>query len=279
MARAVTKPVKAGVAAAPEQSTEVAVVESFDDEFEQYQGDGLGNVTADNLMIPRLGIIQKLSPQLDKNKSEYIKEAEVGDIVDVGTGDLFKEGIIFLPVLFKTDWLEWAPRASGRGLINIHRDSAILEQCTVDEKKRNVLPNGNYIAETAQFFGLNVTADLRKSFIPMTSTQLRKSRKWNTLSTGERIKNKAGQLFMPPLWYRFYSLTTGHESNSEGDWEGWVINRSVSLPEAAELGLSFGWRDIKALAVEFSEQLAKGEAVADASHMAGDSAEAAEPAM
>jgi hypothetical protein len=231
-----------------------AVAVSVSDDFAEYANVGMENVTSNDVLIPRLSILQQLSPQLSAKKSEYIKGAQVGHICDIGTGDIFPDGILFLPVYYKKDYLEWAPRSTGKGLINIHSDPAILDSCRRDEKNRPFLPNGNLIAETAQWFGLNMTADGRKSFIPMGSTQLKKSKRWMTLATGERLSRADGSQFTPPLFYRTYQLTSADESNNEGEWSAWKIERGPALPELGD-----NWRLIRDSAVAFREQLIAGQ--------------------
>lgn len=245
-------------------------------EFDEFAGAGMENVTSNDLLVPRLTILQDLSPQIKKNKSEYIEGAQVGHICDVGTGELFADGVMFLPVYYRKDYLEWAPRASGKGLVAIHTDPAVLDDCTLNEKKQNVTPSGNYISETAQFYGFNITADLRKCFIPMPSTQLKKARKWLTLSTGEKLKRADGTSFTPPLFYRIYQLTTAIESNNEGEWYGWVIERSVSLPQLGKI-YPGDWHEVKQAAADFLAQLRSGEARADTSHL--DEQQTSEAAM
>lgn len=244
------------------------------DDFSDYAGAGLENVTSKDLLVPRLTILQALSPQVNKRKSEYIEGSEVGQIADVGTGEVFPDGVIFLPVYFRKDYLEWAPRDSGRGLVAIHSDPAILDQTTRNDRNQPVLANGNYIAETAQFFGLNLsTPDRRKCFVPMTSTQLKKARKWNTLASGEKLTRSDGSQYTPPLFYRTYNLTTAEESNNDGDWVGWVITRGDALPEASAEVLGGDWHNIFEEAKQFLESLRKGEVGADVSSMASETPE------
>jgi len=245
--------------AAPQQT-----LPSTDLDFEGFAGAGMENVSASDLLVPRLAILQALSPQLSKKKAEFIEGAEIGDIADLGTGELFKDGILFLPVHYRKDYLEWAPRSTGKGLVNVHHDPAILDRCTRDEKNRPITAEGNLIAETAQFFGLNLSADRRKCFLPMTSSQLKKARKWMTLATGEKLKRGDGSEFVAPLFYRSYHLTTAEESNGDGEWAGWSVARGAALPEL-EIGVD--WRVIKQEAIEFRESLLRGELRADTSGM------------
>lgn len=259
------KPAAAKTAVVAVKEADLPATTSADD-FEAHAGSGMGHVTSRDLVIPRLTILQALSPQLDKKKGEYIAGAESGQICDVGTGEVFNEGVLFLPVYYRKDWLEWAPRASGKGLVTIHNDPAIMDQCTRNAKNQPILPNGNLISETAQFFGINLSAGRRKCFLPMASTQLKKARKWLTLATGEKLKNASGKEFTPPLWYRTYSLTTGDESNNEGSWTGWVVTRSAPVKEAAA-ELEIDWDELKAEILEFIKSLESGEARGDVASM------------
>jgi len=244
------------------------------DDFSEFAGAGMENVTATDVLIPRITIVQALSPQLKKSKSEYIAEAEIGDIVDVGTGDLFQDGILFLPVFYKKEYLEWGPRNSDKGLVEIHSSDAIMSQ-TKKETDTNgsvkyVLPNGNYIAETAQWYGLNLTADARPSYIPMASSQLKTSRKWMTLATGEKLTRGDGSKFVAPLFYRTYNLTTAEASKGDDTWGAWKIDRGPALPELENMA-GYNWEEIKGQAIKLREATMDGTVKADTSGMDGTS--------
>lgn len=185
---------------------------------------GFENVSAKDLLIPRITILQKMSPQLEKGKPEYIQGAEYGDFCDTGTGEAFKE-LVVVPCFFATQYLEWHPRNTGKGLAKNHgTDASVLKNCTPDDKRRMILPNGNYIAETSSFYVLNLSANGRKSFIPLTSTGLKASRRWLTLLTSERLKRPDGSEFQPPLWYRSWKVTSVDEQNAEGSWKAWKFS-------------------------------------------------------
>lgn len=234
------------------------------DQFGDLAGRGMENVTGSDLLIPRLAIVQALSPQLDPSQPQYIEGAQIGHMCDVGTGDLFPDEIVFLPCFWRKDYIEWAPRKSGKGLVQIHSSPEILDTCQRDEKNRPFTAEGNLIAETAQWFGLNLSADGRKSFIPMASTQLKHSKRWMTQATSEKQTRKDGSVFTPALFFRTYRLTTGEESNNEGKWSGWRIERGETLPE-----FSKEWKAYLADAVGFCDSLASGEINANVSHMDG----------
>lgn len=258
-------------------STEVGT--AFD--FSRYANMGMENVTTQDVIIPRLGILQKLSPQLDKQKAKFIKGAEEGEICDLATGELFEGAIQFVPVYFQTLYLEWAPRSSGQGLKGVHYDAAIKESC--EERKNDkgktflVLPRtGNIINETKNFYGFNVTANWRPSFIPFASTQIKKARLWNTLAK-ESVEGINGP-YTPPLFFRSYILGSGPESNAEGSWYGWTIERGLTLDE---LGANMDG-DTKAnvtrlaqQALVFLKDITAGRARIDEAELAGDDVQGA----
>lgn len=244
------------------QKTGIAVI---DDDFANAMavtGTGLENVGAADLLIPRMTILQGLSPQVTQGKPEFDEAAKVGDIYDIGLQEIFREGMLFLPVHYVKQYLEWYPRATKKGLAAIHDSKDILDKTTPDEKKRPTLPNGNYVAETAQFYGFNVTANMRRSFLPMASTQLKKARRLLTLSTSEKLQRTDGSSYTAPLFYRTYQLTTVPESNNEGNWMGWKIERGPTLEELPD------WRQIMADIKQFRDALTKGDIKGDIAAMA-----------
>lgn len=235
--------------------------------FSEFAGLGMENVGAADLLVPRLTILQTLSPQVKRNKAEFIDGAEVGDICDVGLGEILGDNreIFFLPVYYRKDYLEWFPRETGKGLANVHSDPAILDQTRLNDRKQAILPNGNLVAETAQFYGfiMEPGGEYRPAFIPMASTQLKKSRKWLTLADRQRIP---GATYKPPLFWSVYKLGTVFEENPQGDWMGWTVNVEAPLPQFAP----DNWQDVMEDCKKFVQSLRSGEARADLSGIDGN---------
>lgn len=198
-----------------------------DFDMESYSGAGGENVTAADILIPRLTILQALSPQLKKSAPEFIEGAQVGQICNVAMGKTFPGPVKFLPVYFSKRWLEWHPRASGKGLAKIHDSPSILNECTMGPRGEDVLPSGNTIMETAQFFGLNLSDEMRRVFIPMQSTQLKKARKWNSFLKDQKLKSGRPA----PYFFRAFDLSSAEERNPSGDWMGWKIQPVEMLSE------------------------------------------------
>ena len=196
-------------------------------------GAGMETVTGDDLLVPRLTILQKLSPQLDKTSPNYIEGAEEGDICDTGMGRVFDE-VEFLPVIFRKQWTQWSgARSSGR-MVAAYGTSAILAQTKPNEKGQPVLPNGDRIVETMVFSGFMLGTDAEpawaRSFIAFHGTQLRKGRRWLNNATSEKLDTVSGKVTAPLFW-RSYVLGSQVEKNAEGSWAGWSVEKARTLAE------------------------------------------------
>jgi hypothetical protein len=82
----------------------------------------------------------------------------------------------------------------------------------------------------------------------MKSTQLKVSRKWNSMMMGIKMQGKNG-LFTPPTYSHIYNLKTVQMSNDKGTWFGWDISKVGPVSEK-------GMYDI---AKNFAEKIGKGE--------------------
>lgn len=195
-------------------------------EMEAMAGAGAENVETKDLTLPRLTLLQSLSPQLKPKKVEFIEGAQVGDWCDVSTGTIFRGPVEVIPCHFSTQYLEW--RKGRAGFAGNHgMDASCLKETTLDERRQNVLPNGNIIAETATWYCLlHVGIEWRRVFLPFSSTGLKSSRKWMTLVRAERLYNTNNRPFMPPMFYRPWLLTPAEETNEKGDWFGVKPSRS-----------------------------------------------------
>lgn len=251
-------------AVAPIKSSNKLPIAAEDAAFAAHASAGLENVTARDVLIPRLTILQQLSPQLNSRKPEYIKDAKQGQICDVGTGEVWEDEVLFLPLHYRKDFLEWAPRSTGKGLIAIHNDASILDKTIRNDKNKQVLPNGNIVEETAQFFGVNMSAGNRLCFVPMSSTQLKKARRWINVAQSEKLRRDDGTEFVAPLFYRVYKLGVAEESNNEGSWFGWRIERGPALPELPD------WQSILTSVTALRAAVVRGEAKVDVSHLGAE---------
>ena len=62
------------------------------------------------------------------------------------------------------------------------------------------------------------------ALLSMKGTQLKVSRKWNTMMMGIKMQGKNG-LFTPPTYSHIYNLKTVQMSNDKGTWFGWDVTK------------------------------------------------------
>ena len=188
-------------------------------------GAGLENVTQEDLIIPRLKLVQALSPQVQKHDGAYIEGISVGDIFNTVSNEFWsgEKGITVVPVSYRRVFLEWGPERGG-GLIATYDDPAILQQCTKNERYQDILPNGNQIQTTANHYVIHITdTGYNPVMLAMTGTQLKKSKRWNSMMASLKIKGADGRLFTPATFSHKYKLTAVPESNDSGSWFGWNV--------------------------------------------------------
>ena len=162
--------------------------------FEEDAGKGLGNLGQQDLALPFLKILGQLSPEINKHGGKYVEGSEPGMIFNSVSGDLYDgvKGIDVIPCFYKLEYLEWKDRGEGLGApINIYDSSSdILSKTTPDANYKDRLPNGNYVERTASHFVIILGDSPSTALISMKSTQLKISRKWNSMKDGMRMKGK-----------------------------------------------------------------------------------------
>ncbi len=233
--------------------------------FDDVEDLGYGHESASDFVIPRIAIIGDLSPQIKKNKEEYIEGCEVGDIVDVAMGSILAkqgEAFEFLPVSRVKEVIEWKPRSSGGGIASrnlLTEDMNVYAQSVGarlnEEKFEYIMPkNGNELIETHQIYGINLS-DGRWCFIPMKKSNLKIARKWFTRARSIKLPNGNDA----PLFFQTYHYSTFLDNGNGNEWYNWKISEGTKLQEH-ENGT-----ELFAEAMKLQEAVTSGEKVADMS--------------
>ena len=193
--------------------------------FEAEANQGAQNISQEDLALPFLKVLGQLSPEVNKRDAKYVEGAEPGKIINTVTNELFDE-IQIVPCHYKRQYIEWQDRGTSTGApVAIHEaDSDIISQTTRGKDYKDRLPNGNYLDNTAQHFVLAVGSTPQTALISMKGTQLKVSRKWNSMMMGIKMQGKNG-LFTPPTYSHIYNLKTVQMSNDKGTWFGWDVSK------------------------------------------------------
>ena len=209
--------------------------------MEQDANSGLEGITQEDLATPRLKILMQLSPELEENK-----EARAGMIMNTVTGDLYdgEKGIVVVPVAYNRQYVEWSDRGQSSGApVNVYdADSDILSKTTRDQGNKDRLDNGNYVDVNANHFILYFDAEgnPQPALVTMKITQLKKSRRWNSMMLNLKIQGSKGP-FTPPSYSHKYKLKIVKEKNDLGTWYGWDVERvgPVESKSVYEMAKSF----------------------------------------
>ena len=220
--------------------------------FEADANKGAQNIAQDDLALPFLKVLGQLSPEINSRDAKYIKGAQPGMILNTVTGDYYdgEKGINVLPVFYKRQYIEWQDRGASLGApVAIHEvDSDLLSKVTRDKSNKDRLPNGNYLENTASHFVILMGETPTTALISMKATQLKISRKWNSMMMGIKMQGKSG-LFTPPTYSHIYNLKTVQMSNDKGTWFGWDVSKVGPVQD----------KSVYDIAKNFAERVGKGE--------------------
>ena len=183
------------------------------------------------LTIPRVKLLQKMSDEVDKHHANYVKGAEVGHFLNTLTGQNYGDEVYALSITFKTEHVVWRDREAGGGLLGAF-SSHVEAQETIDAQEK---PADYSITETHThllLFKDPETGKLDETPIVMdfASSKLRISRNWNSqiaLKGGDRfsglwkiksvaVENRMGNAFM----------------NLDVEFQGWAQEDDYKRAEA-----------------------------------------------
>ena len=217
--------------------------------FEADAGQGL-NMTQDDLALPFLKVLGQLSPECNKRDAKHVKGAEPGMIINTVTNEVYdgEKGIDVVPVHYKRQYIEWQDRGESQGApVKIYEAGDDLPKTTRDKFNKDRLANGNYLENTASHFVVVLGKSPTTALISMKATQLKVSRKWNSMMMGLKMQGKNG-MFTPPTYSHIYKLKTVQQSNDKGTWFGWDVSKVGPISDGS----------VYAIARDFSKNVAKG---------------------
>ena len=219
--------------------------------FEGDAAKGLGKIGQEDLALPFLKILGQLSPEVNKRDGKYVEGAEPGMIYNSVSGDLYDgvKGIDVIPCFYKLEYIEWKDRGEGPGApVAIYDSSSdIMSKTKPDANYKDRLPNGNYIEKTASHFVIISGDSPSTALISMKSTQLKISRKWNSMMSGIKMKGANG-MFTPASFSHIYKLKTTQMQNDKGTWFGWEVSKVGPVTD----------KGLYDQARSFSENISKG---------------------
>lgn len=217
-------------------------------DFAADAGMGMEGVDKDSFAIPFIALLQGLSPQL-----ETVDGARPGLFINTITDELFKE-VLVVPCAYQRRYLRWAPRSEGGGYkgeynpIDIETGKILGVEKDADGRLRL---EGDELKDTRNHFVLmqSETGAWQPALLSLSSTQIKKSKRWMSRIQGIELRTPEGKPFNPPSFSHVYKLKAVKEENSKGSWWGLDIELVEPVQDA----------ETYARAKEFNKQVAAGE--------------------
>lgn len=183
------------------------VVDQIPDYLKGMAGNrGAEEVGAGDMIIPRVELVQALSPARNKKDAAYIEGAEEGMLFNNVTRQLYGESVIVVPVYYSKQYLVWKDRKSGGGGSNGFR-GAFASKDLAEAAISKLGEEGLEAIDTAQHFVLVRTGDeWQEAVVSMAKSKAKVSKRWNSL-----IRLAGGDSFSRA--YKLHSVTETNARN------------------------------------------------------------------
>lgn len=250
----ISKTTKPSTAVAVKKPSDLAVPTDID--FGADAGDGMKGIDADSVAIPFLAVLQKMSPQCDPDSAEYMPDAKAGMFINTVTKEVFdgKEGVLIVPCNYMRKFLRWTPREAGGGFKGEMSPEEAAQQRAegrlVEQDNRLYVPdeNGNVnpkksdkVSDTRVHYVLILNQNngmAQQAVMSLASTQIKKSKRLNSLIRGVLLKRPDGSEMNPASYASVFRVTSVPESNDQGSWSGVEFERVGFVQDSATYQLA-----------------------------------------
>lgn len=180
-------------------------------------GSGLEEIDSEALATPYLSIAQKTSAIVDATKPEYNPDVKVGDIYNQLTGERYEMPLLVVPCHFRISYVEKLPGKNGKFVAEHDASTLLATQTKRDNDNHDVLPNGNYLVRTHRHYVL-LAETMDPIVITMRSTNMRGSKKWNSILSKRLAEGDDGKQFVLPTFSSQWLLTSDVKSSGDDTW-------------------------------------------------------------
>jgi hypothetical protein len=239
----------------------------YDDEMLAAMGEDAGagvSTKAEDNIVPLIYILQAQSPQVLRQKAEFIDGSKAGDLWFRGTKEVVDgdEGEEFVLAHFTKVWIEWKP---DRGGFVARHGAERPEQAewVPDPKdpKRGTweMPSGNIVVETREHVVVRVATG-EPYVLPLSGSNHGVARDWMSKIGRKRIPNSTTKA---PLWGYVWLLKTVAKSNDQGDWYGLQVEESSNEDGSQKLTWLLDGGELYKAAKQLNEDFETGAKQSD----------------
>jgi hypothetical protein len=191
---------------AVKESTDLVFMDAVP-EYMRQGNRGAENVGNEDLVIPRIELVQALSPARKKSDAAYIEGAEEGMLFNNVTRALYGTEVTVVPVYYTKQYLVWKDRKTGGGGSNGFR-GAFNTKAEADAAIAALGEEGLEAVDTAQHFVLvHHDGAWQEAVLSMSKSKMKVSKRWNSLM---RLTNTDS-------FSRAYKLSSVTETNARNE--------------------------------------------------------------
>lgn len=179
---------------------------------------GTEDIGRDDIQMPRLGLAQKMSPEIDAENAKHIEGLKPGEMFNSLTQQIIGKGPILFTVVRRDParYVEFIPREQGGGIRDLN--------VPPDDPRTQFGPNGELPVAT-KFYDYILGRVDQPGFeliaLSLKSTGLKVGRNLNALI---KLRNA-------PLFAGVYSLSVVSEENSKGKYYNFSVKNAGWLNE------------------------------------------------
>ena len=183
-----------------------AVTEDLPDFLQKGSQRGAENVGSDDVIIPRIELIQALSPARKKNDPAYIEGADEGMLFNNVTRELYGLDVTVVPVYYTKQHLVWKDRKQGGGTNGFR--GAFMSKSDAEHAISELAEEGLEVVDTAQHFVLvHHNGKWSEAVLSMAKSKIKVSKRWNSLM----------RLTDTDSFSRAYKLSSVTETNARNE--------------------------------------------------------------
>jgi len=199
-----------------------------------------GAITASDMALPFLTVLQGLSGPLKKDSPSYIKGAAIGDIYLSVLGKRWDgdEGVEIVLCHYSRAYCERDPNiVTGPPLNTYAPDDPLVLNTPRGDKGKLIMENGHELQETA-FHAVLVKVDGKwtRAVFPMRSTSLKVSKRLNNQVMALEVPDGRGGMQMAARWAQRWKMTSGTSTGGGNSWAvpvvvplGWVDQETYNI--------------------------------------------------
>ena len=182
------------------------------DFLDDFSGQGYEDFGSNSYQVPFLKIAQSLSPEVKKQKPEYIEGLEPGQFFNTLTKKNYGSTIRLIPLRQKEIWLEFEPNQGPfRGT---HAPGSIPTAGDIYEDGLRTLKGNNLIDAIVFYCLIEGELETGPIIFSLYKSGIKHAKTWNSLIMTSKTTSGKQAPYFGSVW----EVTTQFNQNDQGDW-------------------------------------------------------------